>query len=114
MATGKITNVSNNSVLDSADNNYIKFPDGTMIQWGMITTESIEAGTTVTISVTYIIPFTGSPSARVFVTKRTSYPHYYDLGVSSLTNNGFKLNCRNESSSTLSPSSNWFAIGRWK
>lgn len=92
--------------------NYCKMVDGTLICWGSFLESQVAANTTLTVDVTFPVPFISSP--RIIVTPRTVSPQYFSVGYTNQSVSGFQIKYRNGYSDKVDAVGSWLAIGRWK
>ena len=97
MATSIIKQTMNES-----NSSYCKMPDGTLIQWGVLSLVTAEV-----TAVTFPIPFISNPSV-VASTGAGAGRGYAD--TEDVTTTGFTL----WKSTSVSQWARWIAIGRWK
>lgn len=105
---GNEVNVLENTDIISGDN-YIKFPDGTMICWFLV---YIEAGVE-TKTFSFPVPFAYPPHCFAF----HEYAHqaYGYATTSDTTNQSVKVYIKDETEkSNLDRNASVIAIGRWK
>lgn len=94
-------------------NGYVKFPDGTLIQWGRANFPGSASGGMGYAVVDFTIPFVDTPSVTatamyvnsVVVFDVSAHPRTYNVTLYARTNSGNPV---------TSASAYWMAIGRWK
>ena len=93
--------------------NYLKFPDGTLIQWGRATIPSSEAGGAGYSVDDFAIPFIGTPRA-VATAEYTSSIVTFSVSAQP-TASKITLYARANTGGIITGAhAFWHAIGRWK
>ena len=94
-------------------NGYIKFPDGTLIQWGRASFPGSGSGGAGYATVDFAIPFVSSPA----ITATAMYVNtLVTFGVSAQSrSDGATLYARTSSGGIVTgASAYWVAVGKWK
>ena len=99
-----------NNIMDATPG-CCKFPDGTMFEWGNLTSGAISANSAKTVAITFPEPFLNSP--EVFTNVETGAPNERMSAPNAGTSTGFDFVFY-----VVSATSNlygmWFAVGRWR
>ena len=94
---------NNGGIVDSllAQNGYVKFANGLILQWGYGNSESTQ---------TFPIKFTNSVIG-IYGSKR-AINYEYTFAATSITNTNFFMSTRNSEGSSRVIACNWLAIGQ--
>lgn len=119
LSLSNLTAVSNGGLNDlmpeygsTANGNYIKFSDGTLICWGESGIVSVSGNSTGSVNVTFPVSFTGEPVA--FANLMSSLPTQRSATVQARTASGMTVYFQNATGASVSVYAQWLAIGRWK
>lgn len=104
-----------NSKLPEEGTGYIKFPDGTLIQWGRGTFPASGAGGSGYAEITFPIAFVGTPNITATAVYANSVI-VFDVSAQPLSGGkSANLYARtNTGNPVTGASAFWTAIGRWK
>lgn len=103
--------------IDTSGAQYVKFADGTLIQWGDYGSSSISATAvgslymvTVALNITFPIPFNTAPQVSIM-----QYGGYGAVFTSAFSSTGISsVDLARPTSGSITPNLHWIAIGRWK
>ena len=99
----------------SASGSWIMWPDGTMIAYGVVTSQSIPANSTTSItgqSILFPASFAGSPS--VILTALADTASHFSTKLGGVTATSWGGSVTNGSDYARDVPVHWQAIGRWK
>ena len=99
-------------IIDSSSGTYVKFADGTLINYSIITNFTFNANTTTTNSFSFTQSFTYAPAVITGI--NTTIPDKLMLSTYGVTTSGFTLNGVSSFSADQTPTVYVIAIGRWK
>ena len=99
-------------IIDSSSGTYVKFADGTLINYDIVTNFTFNANTTTTKSYSFSQSFAYAPVVITGV--NTTIPDKLILSTYGVTTSGFTLNGVSSFSASQTPTVYVIAIGRWK
>lgn len=93
-------------------NGYIKFPNGTLIQWGRTTSITVAGSSTANTAIAFSPAFYETP--MVYACVLSSIPAQRSATASGASTTGCTVYFQNTTTSSVGMDAHWLAIGRWK